>query len=87
MLRIVSKKEGFCRCGVRHSEKPVDYPDGRFTDEQVARLKADPMLIVLEIPAQVSSQEDASAANGKLEGPVADDGSEPSGPAKGKKGK
>jgi hypothetical protein len=50
MIRIRSKKEGFRRCGTAHSEKPKDYPDDKFTKDQLARLKAEPMLLVEELP-------------------------------------
>lgn len=50
MIKIVSKKNGFMRCGVKHADKPVDYPNGTFTEEQIERLKKEPMLIVLELP-------------------------------------
>ena len=50
MIRITSKKEGFRRCGVAHSKGPVEYPNGRFTTEELAILKAEPMLLVEEIP-------------------------------------
>lgn len=50
MIRIISKKEGFRRCGVAHSEKPTDYPDDKFTTKELKRLKNEPMLIVVELP-------------------------------------
>ncbi len=50
MIRIVSKKDGFWRCGVRHSDKPTVYADDAFTREQLAQLKAEPMLIVDVLP-------------------------------------
>ncbi|MHB1183392.1 MAG: HI1506-related protein [Desulfobulbia bacterium] len=46
MIQIVSKKEGFRRCGVAHVKGPVDYPDGHWTEEQLTALKAEPMLVV-----------------------------------------
>jgi hypothetical protein len=49
-LKIISKKDGFRRCGIAHPAAPVIYPDGKFTPEQIAILKAEPMLIVEEIP-------------------------------------
>lgn len=52
-IRIVSKREGFWRCGMQHSTTPKVYPDGFFTPEQLQRLKAEPMLIVDELPAEV----------------------------------
>ena len=50
MIRITSKRDGFRRCGLSHSKAPADYPDGRFTPEELAILKAEPMLLVEEIP-------------------------------------
>jgi hypothetical protein len=50
MIRIRSKREGFRRCGIAHSEKPKDYPNDKFTKEQLERLKAEPMLFVEELP-------------------------------------
>lgn len=45
---ISSKKDGFRRCGIAHSEQATTYEDGRFTDKQLAQLKAEPMLLVQE---------------------------------------
>jgi hypothetical protein len=50
MIRIRSKREGFRRCGIAHSEAPKDYPDGKFSKDELARLKAEPMLFVEELP-------------------------------------
>lgn len=50
MIRIRSKREGFRRCGIAHSEKPTDYRDDKFTKQQLAQLKAEPMLFVDELP-------------------------------------
>ena len=46
MIRIQSKKDGFRRCGMAHPKGPVDYPEDRFTAEELAILKAEPMLTV-----------------------------------------
>jgi len=50
MIRIRSKKEGFRRCGIAHGEKQKEYADERFTREQLATLKAEPMLMVEVLP-------------------------------------
>ena len=50
MIRIRSKRDGFRRCGIAHSETPVDYPDDKFTKKELAILKAEPMLFVEELP-------------------------------------
>lgn len=46
MIRITSKNDGFRRCGVAHSASPTDWPDGRFTEEELGRLQSEPMLSV-----------------------------------------
>lgn len=46
MIRITSRKEGFRRCGIAHPAAPAIYPDDHFTDEELARLVAEPMLVV-----------------------------------------
>jgi len=51
-IRITSKKEGFRRCGIAHSEKPVIYADGQFSKKELAALEAEPMLIVEKISVQ-----------------------------------
>lgn len=48
MIRITAKKDGFRRAGMSHAGTR-DYPDGRFTPEELAALKAEPMLAVEEI--------------------------------------
>ncbi len=48
-IRITSKKQGFRRCNIAHSDKPVIYPDDRFTKKELEILKAEPMLIVEKI--------------------------------------
>ena len=46
MIRITSKKAGFRRCGIPHPKGPVDYPDDRFSKEELATQKAESMLII-----------------------------------------
>lgn len=46
MIRITSKKNNFCRCGIAHPDKAVEYPDDKFTEKELERLQAEPMLIV-----------------------------------------
>ncbi|MBE3574546.1 MAG: hypothetical protein IMW99_03690 [Firmicutes bacterium] len=49
MIRIVSKRDGFRRCGIEHPSRPVLYPNDRFSPEELARLKSEPMLVVDEV--------------------------------------
>lgn len=48
-LRITSKQEGFRRAGVAHSAQATVHPIDKFSKDQIAALKADPMLVVEEI--------------------------------------
>ena len=48
MITIISKKEGFRRCGVPHPSQPTNYPQDRFTKKEIEILKAEPMLTVVE---------------------------------------
>mgnify|MGYP007111628748 CR=1 FL=1 len=43
---ITAKRDGFRRCGMAHSDKAVEHSDDTFTKEQLAILKAEPMLVV-----------------------------------------
>ena len=45
-ITITSKRDGFRRCGVAHRDVPVTWPDGSFTDEQIAILRDEPALVV-----------------------------------------
>ena len=62
MIRIQSKKEGFRRCGIAHPAASTDYKDDFFTDEQLAQLKAEPMLFVLEVPNPPEEKPDLTIA-------------------------
>jgi len=46
MIRIKSKQNNFRRCGIAHPAEVVEYPDGRFTKEELETLWAEPMLVV-----------------------------------------
>lgn len=46
MIRIISKQDGFRRCGVSHPSTAVDHPDDKFTDEELEILDREPMLAV-----------------------------------------
>lgn len=52
MIQIVCKRPGFRRAGIAHPASAV-YPTDKFTAEQLKALKAEPMLIVTEVPDKV----------------------------------
>lgn len=49
MIRITSKTDGFRRGGIAHSATPTDYPDDRFSEEELKILKDEPELIVEQV--------------------------------------
>ncbi len=49
MIRITAKRESFRRAGIAHPATPTDYANDFFTKQQLAQLKAEPMLVVEEI--------------------------------------
>lgn len=55
MIRITSKQDGFRRAGMAHSKAPREYPNDRFSKEQLAALKSEPMLIVevIDLPVRL----------------------------------
>ena len=46
MIIITAKKDGFRRCGMAHSAKPVQHNDDAFSQAQLEQLQAEPMLVV-----------------------------------------
>jgi hypothetical protein len=46
MIRIRSKRAGFRRCGIAHSDQWTEHPDEKFTKKQLEILQAEPMLQV-----------------------------------------
>ena len=46
MIVITSKREGFRRGGVAHAARPVEWPDERWTIDELDALLAEPMLTV-----------------------------------------
>jgi len=58
-IKIVSKKDGFRRCGVAHHGTSI-YPLSKFTKEQVEALKSEPNLVV-EVVEVVEEGVDAAA--------------------------
>lgn len=45
-IRITAKRAGFRRSGIAHPAVATDYPDERFSAEELERLQAEPMLVV-----------------------------------------
>lgn len=62
MIIISSKRDGFRRCGVAHSKAPVEHPDDKFTEKELAMLEADPMLKVDAVIAITPTLKDMTVA-------------------------
>ena len=63
-ILITSKRAGFRRAGIEHPDTPTLYDDAKFTEEQLAALEAEPMLIVQHVdgePEGVKTKGKASA--------------------------
>ena len=65
MIRIRSKQDGFRRCGMPHPTEPVEYPDDKFSKEELEILKAEPMLVVEEVKAPKKEKVEAKAEEKK----------------------
>lgn len=70
---ITAKKDGFRRCGMAHPANAVEHADGTFTEEQLAILKAEPMLVVQEL-ADDSANPLAAMTKDKLAALLAEHG-------------
>ena len=51
-IQITSKRDGFWRCGIQHSDRPTTYADKHFTKKELERLKAEAMLVVVEVAGE-----------------------------------
>lgn len=54
-ILISSKKDGFRRCGRAFSKRPTAFSDGVFTDDELAVLKAEPMLAVTVMEDEIKT--------------------------------
>lgn len=67
MIKIACKRPGFRRCGMEHPAEAT-YPDNKFTAAQLRELKAEPMLVVVEIPDVPGLAEAEAAPKGGKKG-------------------
>ncbi|QPR26778.1 hypothetical protein I6G97_00610 [Edwardsiella hoshinae] len=72
MIYITSKRNGFYRCGVAHSEHTTAWADDHFSPEQLAILEAEPMLIVTRDNPQAQSQQAAEQQIAALKAALVD---------------
>ncbi len=62
MIKIRSKKAGFRRCGIAHPKEQTQYPDDRFSKDELAMLKAERMLTVEIVPDKKEKTNDSGLA-------------------------
>ncbi|ADW18574.1 hypothetical protein Despr_2435 [Desulfobulbus propionicus DSM 2032] len=76
MITITSKKEGFRRCGLAHSQTPITYEDDRFTTEELKTLQKEPMLVVTvsEAPKETKGSKGKNGKDKEPEGNAPGDG-------------
>jgi len=71
MIRITSKQHNFRRCRVAHPKGTTEYPDDKFTPEQLKVLEAEPKLTVEIVPDESSppdAPEDGEQSEEQIEG-------------------
>jgi hypothetical protein len=68
MIKITAKKDGFRRCGMAHPSVPTEHPDETFSQDQLAELQAEPMLVVeVAISPDPEKPKPKSKSGSKLE--------------------
>lgn len=70
MIRIRARRDGFRRCGVAHPAIPIEYPDDRWTAEELEMLQADPMLMVEVIAGGAEAEPPSDEAIGEAPAPA-----------------
>lgn len=71
MIRITAKKDGFRRAGMAHAGT-CEYPDGRFTSDELALLQAEPLLVVDVLPDGITPEPAPAPKSGKGKGEPAE---------------
>ena len=56
MFCITCKNEGFRRWDIAHSKAPVEFPDDKFSEEEISILEAEPMLFVTHVEDKVIAE-------------------------------
>lgn len=63
-IRIKAHRDGFRRCGIAHRNVEIDYPAERWSDDELARLQAEPMLMVEIIDDEPNNPEENALGDG-----------------------
>ncbi|WP_054906969.1 HI1506-related protein [Pseudomonas sp. NBRC 111135] len=64
IVRIKSARDGYRRCGVAHPRQVTDHPADRFTEDELERLQADPVLTVTLVDGDLESIQEPSGGLG-----------------------
>lgn len=66
MIRITSKRDGFRRCGAVHNKAAAEYDDDHWSKEELAALRAEPMLSVEEVDPSLLTVAELTKALGEM---------------------
>jgi hypothetical protein len=66
MIRITSKQPGFRRCNVAHAKDAVEYPDDKFSKEELKALRAEPMLVVEQLDGEPKAVGGSAAKDNEI---------------------
>lgn len=61
-LRITARRDDFRRAGIDHPATPVDHPLDRLSKAQIAQLKDEPGLVVVEVEIDAPDETGAPTA-------------------------
>ncbi|OBY60456.1 HI1506-related protein [Pseudomonas sp. AU12215] len=64
IVRIKSSRDGYRRCGVAHPKQATDHPADRFTEAELERLQADPVLTVTLVDGDLENDREPSGGLG-----------------------
>lgn len=86
-ITIRAKRDGFRRCGIAHSATPVSYPDDHFTEAELARLRAEPLLEVQSdsVPAKGAKSPTPASDNAPTSAAASPEQASDTGAPKGRK--
>jgi len=87
MIRIRSKRHNFRRAGIAHPKDATDYPDNRFSAEELKVLEAEPMLMVEHIEDEKPATDATGEAKPETAPSDGKDVQSAAGPPKSKKGR
>ncbi|MBP2231775.1 hypothetical protein J2847_005094 [Azospirillum agricola] len=65
LIIVARPADGFRRAGHHHPAQQVRHPAGTFSEEQIALLKREPQLVVIEVDPEPEGGGSAKAGRGK----------------------